>query len=128
MSASETRSWASTRTQKKYPGASIWVDVRDVALAHILAAEKLAASGERFFITAGFYTNREVVEIIRDAFSELRDRLPPKDVPGADYSETGTYGYDNSKSKKLLGLEYRSLQESIVDTVRSLSIVPDFTS
>ena len=112
---------------KEISGASIWVDVRDVALAHILAAEKLAASGERFFITAGFYTNREVVEIIRDAFPELHDRLPPKDVPGADYPETGTYRYDDSKSKNLLGLGYRSLQKSIVDTVRSLSTVPDLT-
>ena len=105
-------------------GASIWVDVRDVALAHILAAEKEAASNERFFVTAGFYTNREVVEIIRDSFPELRDSLPPKDVPGADFPETGVYGYDNSKSMCLLGLKYRSLRESITDTVKSLSTVP----
>jgi nucleoside-diphosphate-sugar epimerase len=104
-------------------GASIWADVRDVAAAHILAAEKDAAAGQRFFVTAGFFTNREVVEIIRESFPELKEKLPPKDVPGQDYPEGGTYGFDNSRSKEVLGVEYRSLKDSIVDTVKSLLAV-----
>jgi nucleoside-diphosphate-sugar epimerase len=106
---------------KEITGASIWVDVRDVATAHILAFENKAAANQRFFITAGFYTNREVIEVIRDNFPELRDRLPPKDVPGDDYPPMGTYGYDNTKSISVLGLVYRPLRECIVDTVKSFS-------
>ena len=102
-------------------GASIWVDVRDVAAAHILAFENKAAANQRFFITAGFFTNREVIEIIRGSFPELRDRLPPKNVPGDDYPPGGTYGYDNTRSLSVLRLVYRSLRECIVDTVKSLS-------
>ena len=30
-----------------------WIDVRDVALAHILAAQKQEAGGERIIISAG---------------------------------------------------------------------------
>ena len=30
-----------------------WVDVRDVALAHVLSLEKAAAGGERIIVSAG---------------------------------------------------------------------------
>jgi hypothetical protein len=39
--------------------------------------------------------------------------------PG-DYPAAGSFGYDNNKSKEVLGLTYRSLKESAVDTVNSL--------
>lgn len=32
----------------------------------------------------------------------------------------GLYKYDNSRTKEVLGIQFRSLKESIVDTVRSL--------
>ena len=92
-----------------------------MATAHILAFERKEAANQRFFITAGFFTNREVIEIIRSNFPELHDRLPPKDVAGDDYPQGGTYGYDNTMSLSVLGLAYRSLRECVIDTVKSLS-------
>ena len=32
-----------------------WVDVRDVALAHVLAMEKAEAAGERFIVSNGTF-------------------------------------------------------------------------
>ncbi|RMZ80157.1 hypothetical protein DV737_g3056, partial [Chaetothyriales sp. CBS 132003] len=98
-------------------GIYIWVDVRDVALAHVKAIEVAAAAGKRFFVAAGYYSNGELAHIIKDNFPQFAPRLPenlasdvPKDV----------YGIDNSRSKQILGLEYRPLKESVVDTVKSL--------
>lgn len=34
-------------------GGTCWVDVRDVALAHVLMLEKEEAGGERFIVSAG---------------------------------------------------------------------------
>ncbi|KAL4914696.1 NAD(P)-binding protein [Aspergillus aurantiobrunneus] len=99
-------------------GTFLWVDVRDVALAHVRAIEVAEAGAQRFFVTAGLYTNKDIVDIIRDAYPELEDRLPPKDA--ASDLPKDVYGYDNSKSTQVLGLKYHSLKESVVDTVKTL--------
>ncbi|KAI9371335.1 hypothetical protein BJX61DRAFT_511798 [Aspergillus egyptiacus] len=99
-------------------GVFLWVDVRDVALAHIRAIEVPEAGAQRFFVTAGLYANKDIVDIIRDAYPELDDRLPPKDA--ASDLPKDVYGYDNKKSIQVLGLKYRSLKESVVDTVKTL--------
>lgn len=102
-------------------GTYLWVDVRDLALAHVLAMEKPEAAGERFFITAGKFCNREMAEDMYEAFPELREKLPTREAlkPG-DYPPEGSFGFDNKKSREVLGLAYRPLKESVVDTVKSL--------
>ncbi|EEP82026.1 conserved hypothetical protein [Uncinocarpus reesii 1704] len=102
------------------PTASpLWVDVRDIAVAHALAAEKPEAANQRFFIVAGKFCNKDMVEVISDEFPELRDKLPQGEAlkPG---EEVAAFGFDNRKSKEVLGLSYRPFRESIVDTVKSL--------
>ncbi|KAL4927618.1 mitochondrial 37S ribosomal protein bS1m [Aspergillus undulatus] len=99
-------------------GVFLWVDVRDVALAHIRAIEVPDAGAKRYFVTAGYYTNKDILDIIRDAYPELGDRLPPKDSP-SDLPKD-VYGFDNSRSVQLLGIKYRSMKESVVDTVKTL--------
>lgn len=101
----------------------IWADVRDLALAHVKAVEVPEAGGKRFFLTAGYYSNREIVDIIRDAFPDLASNLPTKETSGGEYPEGGIYKYDNSRAKDILGIKFRSLRESIVDTVKSLQAV-----
>ncbi|KIW16858.1 hypothetical protein PV08_04048 [Exophiala spinifera] len=101
-------------------GVFLWVDVRDVALAHVKAMEVPEAGGQRFFCTAGHMSNGEVASIIKKNFPAFADKLP------ADLSSDApadVYGFDNSQSKKVLGIEYRSLEDSIVDTVNSLLAV-----
>lgn len=101
-------------------GTFIWTDVRDLALAHVRAMELKEAGGKRFFITAGHFSNEEIADIIRDAHPELKEKLPAKGVKGGGYPSEGLYGFDNSRSKEVLGIKYRSLKESILDTVKSL--------
>ena len=98
-------------------GLYIWVDVRDIALAHVKVAENKEAHGKRFFCVAGHMSNAKIAQIIGANFSEYKDKLPAelKDDLPADL-----YGYDNSRSIAVLGLEYRPLDKCIVDTVKSL--------
>lgn len=44
-------------------GAYLWVDVRDLALAHVKAIEVKEAEGKRFFVTAGYFSNKEVSSV-----------------------------------------------------------------
>ena len=102
-------------------GTFIWVDVRDVALAHVRAIEVPEAGGERFFVTAGYFSNKDLADIIRETYPELESKLPPKDSPSDIPADI--YGIDNSKSTNVLGLKYRSLKSSVADTVKSLLAV-----
>jgi nucleoside-diphosphate-sugar epimerase len=95
-----------------------WVDVRDVALAHLRAMTVPAAGGHRFYVVGGHFSNAMIAGVVRTSFPQLADRLPPgelvDDLPG------DVYRFDNSKSKKVLGLEYTELEKSVVDTVQSI--------
>ncbi|KAA8650544.1 hypothetical protein EYZ11_002101 [Aspergillus tanneri] len=99
----------------------LWVDVQDVALAHVRAIEVPEAGGQRFFVTAGFFSNKAIADIIRESHPELEDKIPPKDAPNDTPADI--YGYNNKKSIEVLGIKYRSLKQSVDETVKSLLAV-----
>lgn len=91
----------------------LWVDVRDLATAHVRALEREGARGQRVFVVAGHYRNAEIVEALRKRMpGEVRAGLPdasealPREFP---------FGFDNGRSREVLGLEYRELEESVGD-------------
>ncbi|KAB8339018.1 hypothetical protein FH972_021957 [Carpinus fangiana] len=103
-------------------GVFLWVDVRDLALAHVKAAEQEDAANKRFFVVADYFSNKGIVEAVRKNFPEYKDQLPGPDVPGGTRPEE-IYKFDNSQSKSILGLQFRSFDEAITDTVKSLKAV-----
>ena len=94
----------------------LWVDVRDVALAHVRAIEVAEAGGKRLFITAGHFSSKKIADTIRETHRELAPKLP-EDL--ADDMPADVYQY-NTLGRQLLGIEFRSFKESIGDTVNSL--------
>ncbi|GAB7350522.1 hypothetical protein MBLNU459_g1112t1 [Dothideomycetes sp. NU459] len=103
-------------------GTYLWVDVRDLALCHVKAMELEAAVNKRFFITAGYFSNKEIAQIIKKDFPETKG-LPSESTPGGDYPKDGVYKYDNSRVIEVLGIKFKSLEESIKDTVKSFQSV-----
>ncbi|KAH6616319.1 hypothetical protein C7974DRAFT_43021 [Boeremia exigua] len=103
-------------------GVHLWVDVRSCAQAHVAAFEKAEAANKRFFVTAGYFSNKEITQIIKKNFPEFKD-LPSDSTPGGDYPEgtpdKGLYTYNNKRSIDILGLDYIPLEKSIVDSVKS---------
>ncbi len=95
-----------------------FVDVRDVALAHVRAMTIPDAGGHRFYIIAGHFSNKQIADTIRLSYPELKDKLPPADAE--DDFPKDVYGFDNTKSKKILGIQYRDLATSVNDTVESI--------
>ena len=101
-------------------GIFIWVDVRDIANAHVKAMGSEEAAGKRFFIVADKpFCNRDLVNVVRKDFPQYADKLPKEDATGGDFPDK-FFDFDNSRSKKILGMEYMKLDKSIKDLVVSL--------
>lgn len=97
-----------------------WVDVRDVAYAHVQALETPEAAGKRFLLMAGYYSNKEIAEIVASISPELKEKLPADlDKVESDLPED-PYKFSAKRSMDVLGLKYTSLEKSIKDTVESL--------
>jgi hypothetical protein len=77
---------------------------------------------ERFFVTADeHFNNKMIIEIIGKNFAkEYSAVLPGEHVEGGVYPATGFAGTNNQKSKVVLGLRYRALEDCVIDTVRAL--------
>jgi nucleoside-diphosphate-sugar epimerase len=98
------------------------VDVRDVALAHILSLENPKTANQRILLVAGLITPQFVTNLIQKHFPQLKDRRAegnPKQILPKDVQPTG---WDTSKSFEVFGegWGYRGLEESVVDTVTSI--------
>jgi dihydroflavonol-4-reductase len=127
----------------KYPGilSLTWgfVDVRDVALAHVLAMENPKAHG-RYLCAAHTASMRDVVATLRRLGYE--GRLPTRSLDNTvgdrlvrvlSYFQprgTGSYlrthigrrpRFDNGKIRRELGLEFRPLETTIRDTMADLA-------
>lgn len=101
-----------------------FVDVRDAALAHVLAAEKKEAEGKRFLIVADKFCNKQIVEVIGEKFPKSRYRLPTGEaLKTGDFPVVGMPDFDNRRSVEVLGMRYRSLAHSIEDTVKSWQLL-----
>ncbi|TFL00648.1 D-lactaldehyde dehydrogenase [Pterulicium gracile] len=97
------------------PGGG-WVDVRDIAFAHVLALEIEAASGQRFITSAGEWTYQDFLDIASSLSPSPLKRDVPKGVTGAGKEATHIIKYDASKAAKVLNLKYTSAEQSLKDT------------
>ncbi|KAG5924284.1 hypothetical protein E4U42_004701 [Claviceps africana] len=103
-------------------GANFFVDVRDLASAHVAAMETAEAGGKRFLCSGGRFCDREIVEAARRAFPQLGALLPPEDAPGGDYPAVMS-AFDSSLATKILRVEWTGIERCAVDTIQSLLAV-----
>ncbi|KAH8602368.1 dihydroflavonol-4-reductase [Bisporella sp. PMI_857] len=96
-----------------------WVDVRDVALAHVRAIEVPEAAGRRFIAAEGPYNNQQIAKIIKEKFPGLAEKLPEKfEIPPVQ-----RLNIDTNPMTDVLGISFRSLEQCVVDTIDSLVAV-----
>lgn len=101
-----------------------WVDVRDLALCHVLAVERDGAANQRFLV-GGPYSNREIADIVRAQLSQGSGLLGMEKALGGDYPDGGVYGVDARRAVEVFGIEWRSLTECVMDTIHSFAKVDD---
>ncbi|KAI9728072.1 MAG: hypothetical protein M1834_007788 [Cirrosporium novae-zelandiae] len=99
-----------------------FVDVRDVARAHVLALTNPAAANKRILLISGEITPQLVVNIIRKNFPELRNRAYEGEPDQIYPKGVKPTGWDTSRSYEIFGSSwgYIGLEKSIVDTVNSI--------
>ncbi|KAJ0980955.1 hypothetical protein J5N97_009210 [Dioscorea zingiberensis] len=98
-----------------YPNATFgWVNVKDVALAHILAYEVPSANG-RYCLVERVAHCSEIVKKIHELYPSLE--LPQKCADDKPFVPT----FQVSKEKvRSLGLDYTPLETSLKETIESL--------
>lgn len=108
-------------SQKTVPPTGFWlyIDVRDLAEAHVLAIEKQEAGNQRILVTGGNYSYQKIANILRRELPEIRDQVP-EGFPDEEFPKSGVYRGDTSKSVRILGIKYRPIEETVVDAARNL--------
>lgn len=95
-----------------------FVDVRDVAKAHLAAFEEDNTIGKRLFMTNGQFSTQMMVDVIRDKFPQLN---LPAGNPGAGPEHIKTLGrVSNAATRTILGFEFVPLEKTVEDTVKQI--------
>ncbi|QRV79239.1 D-lactaldehyde dehydrogenase [Ceratobasidium sp. AG-Ba] len=84
-----------------------FVDVRDVALAHLRALEVPEAGGQRFIAAGGALCWQDALDILPPPH--------PRGIPGAGKGLTHSI-FNADKARKILGINFKSMEESVKDT------------
>lgn len=95
-------------------GLHLYVDVRDAARAHLLAATVPEAGGKRFVVSAGEMSTQRVANILREALPGKRD-VVPQGSPDEWRVEEGRFTASSDEAEKVLGLRFRSAVSTIGD-------------
>ncbi|KAJ7016547.1 hypothetical protein C8F04DRAFT_1160741 [Mycena alexandri] len=97
-------------------GGGCWIDVRDLALAHVRALQKEEAGGERIIINAGAFSWQD--------WRAYSSTPPPasskyqKGTPGAGKDAVHLLQYKNEKGIRILGIQYRSMEDTAADVIK----------
>ncbi|KIO20273.1 hypothetical protein M407DRAFT_220840 [Tulasnella calospora MUT 4182] len=100
-------------------GVWLWVDVRDLAEAHVLAMDSAVAANQRYIISQGNYSPQMFVDYVWKHYPErAAAKGINKHTPGKYYPDEGVYGVDASKSVNDLGLKYTLIEDMLRDTLK----------
>ncbi|KAG8773873.1 methylglyoxal reductase (NADPH-dependent) gre2 [Ceratobasidium sp. 428] len=89
-----------------------FVDVRDVALAHVRAFEVPEAGGQRFITSGGTLCWQDALDVLPPPH--------PRGIPGAGKSLLHNV-FDASKAQKVFKINFKGLEETVKDTELGLS-------
>lgn len=101
--------------------ANLWADVRDVAFAHVAPlADPAKFSGERLFVTSGYYSDQDILDIANKHFPALKGKIAVGNPGTGSRAIESVSRYDNEKTTKLLDIKYISLDKSLSETIETL--------
>lgn len=107
--------------------ACFQVDVRDVARSHVDALKNPTAANQRVLLISGLISPQLVVNIIRENFPALRDRVPEGNKDQILPTGVHPTGWDPRVSLDVLAKgssdgtwEYIDLKKSVIDAANSM--------
>lgn len=97
-----------------------YIDVRDVAKAHLLAFQNDEIKGQRLLLANGNFSLQDIVDQLNEDFGVLKGKIPVGNPhTGAQYNKIGC-SINNEKTKKTLGFEFASFKKTIDDTAAQI--------
>jgi nucleoside-diphosphate-sugar epimerase len=100
-------------------GLHLYVDVRDVARAHLLAAETPAAGGKRFVVCGGQLSLQRIANLLRGSLPALEGRIP-RGTPEEAMVPEGSFEASSELARRVLQLDFRSAEDTIGDLATQL--------
>ncbi|PBK74752.1 NAD(P)-binding protein [Armillaria solidipes] len=119
---SSSRFWHNAIVKEDFDGYSSlttpghgWVDVRDVATAHVRAMEVPSAGGERIIVSAGSWVWQDWLDVISKLSpNPYPSRTLPRGTPGICQR---AITFDTSKEKRILDIKFRTMEEMARDVL-----------
>lgn len=99
--------------------SNAFIDVRDVAKAHLVAFESDKAANRRLLVCERRYSSQLVLDIIHKHFPQFKSRIP-LGTPGIYPDSSKLSKMDSSKTNAILGFAFIPLEQSVVDTVQQI--------
>ncbi|KAH6904335.1 D-lactaldehyde dehydrogenase [Coprinopsis sp. MPI-PUGE-AT-0042] len=97
-----------------------WIDVRDLATAHVLALETPAAGGERLLVSSGKAFWQDWIDAANSVQpSPLPNHKIPKGFP--DVERVVKRRLDTKKEQGILGLKYKSKEDTARDILEDFA-------
>jgi len=92
---------------------SEWIDVRDLAEAHVLAIKTEEAGGERFIVASGPWKWQDWINAAKKCGVETSAGDDSYDPANAAH----LVRYDTSKASRVLGIKYHTIEQSTRDII-----------
>lgn len=97
-----------------------FVDVRNVAEAHLFAFESDQAPGQRLFMNNCTFSTQMMVDVIGQKFPQLKEKLP-QGTPGSGPDDVKTLAKkNNQKTRELTGIEFIPMEQTVEDVVSQI--------
>ena len=97
-----------------------FIDVRDVARAHLLAFQRDDLIGKRLLMFNGKWNSYDILHYLNEDFPVLKGKIPDPDPSKCiEITQPGAK-VDNSWTKKTLGFKFISLRDTIHDTAAQI--------
>lgn len=95
----------------------VYIDVRDVAKAHLVAFESDEAKEERLLLTENRFYSQQLLDILHSKLPEYAHNLPVGKPGQGDPIGAKVV---NEKTRKILGFDFIDLEGTTVDTLKQI--------
>lgn len=106
--------------QNIVPDAYGFVDVRDVADAHLVAFENPKSHGKRLLLNSGRANQQSIIDILNQEFPHLRGKIPKGEPGSGEMVFEGYCKIDASRTIDLVGHDFIGLYQCVTDLARQI--------